>query len=568
MARAIGLQGMGGIGKTVLATALVQPGDPVRAAFPDGIVWLTFGRNIPILTKAAELAFALTGISTSFGTLSEARGQLSLYTADKRLLVVLDDVWEPEAVDAFTGLGLGCRLLITTRNGRVLERAQADRHQLGLLEPPAARTFLAQATDVAISALPIEADEIIRLSGRLPLALAAVGALIRRGAYAWTDAVAALREAELEELDTSWLPDPEQRSVAVVLKMSIDALSEAARACFFDCAAFREDVDVPEAVLLQLWSGNGLPERRRKLFAQELVDRSLMRRDEQRRYRIHDLYMDYLHHAAAPLADRHRNLIERYRTACRDGWATCPDDGYCLQHMPWHLLEANEKTELHSLLFDPVWLQRKLKALGVNALIGDYRLVSEDHEAGLLASAITMSAHVLGANPDHLEAQLLGRLAEQDGATIAQLLGALRKAHPSLFIPIRDNYLTPPGSLLRTIPTGGPVNSLAVLAEGRRALSGSENGTVRLWDLESGAELRRFEGHGDWVTSLAVLADGRRALSGSSDRTVRLWDLESGADLACFIGDDSIFVVGVSPTANRAILGDTRGRVLTLALPS
>jgi hypothetical protein len=58
--RAIGLKGMGGIGKTVLATALVH--DPsVRDAFPDGVVWLTVGRNVPVLAKAAELAFALTG---------------------------------------------------------------------------------------------------------------------------------------------------------------------------------------------------------------------------------------------------------------------------------------------------------------------------------------------------------------------------------------------------------------------------------------------------------------------------------------------------------------------------
>ena len=56
---------------------------------------------------------------------------------------------------------------------------------------------------------------------------------------------------------------------------------------------------------------------------------------------------------------------------------------------------------------------------------------------------------------------------------------------------------------------------MTVLADGRRALSGSDDRTLRLWDLETGAELRRFEGHEDWVTSVTVLADGRRALSGS-----------------------------------------------------
>ena len=34
-----------------------------------------------------------------------------------------------------------------------------------------------------------------------------------------------------------------------------------------------------------------------------------------------------------------------------------------------------------------------------------------------------------------------------------------------------------------------------MLADGRRALSGSWDQTLRLWDLETGAELRRFEGH-------------------------------------------------------------------------
>ena len=62
--------------------------------------------------------------------------------------------------------------------------------------------------------------------------------------------------------------------------------------------------------------------------------------------------------------------------------------------------------------------------------------------------------------------------------------------------------------------------------------------TLRLWDLETGAELRRFEGHERRVTSVAVLPDGRRALSGSEIRTLRLWDLETGAELRRFEGHE------------------------------
>jgi WD40 repeat protein len=62
---------------------------------------------------------------------------------------------------------------------------------------------------------------------------------------------------------------------------------------------------------------------------------------------------------------------------------------------------------------------------------------------------------------------------------------------------------------------------------------------LRLWDLETGVELRRFEGHEDIITSMTVLTDGRRALSGSEDRTLRLWDLDTGAELRRFEGDGS-----------------------------
>ncbi len=358
--RAVGLKGMGGIGKTVLATALVQESETaVRAAFPDGIVWLTFGRNVPVLAKAAELAFALTGAPTSFNSVSEARGQLGLHTADKRLLLVLDDVWEPAAVDPFIGLGTGCRVLITSRDLRVLERAQADTHRLDLLDLPAARRFLAEAVGQAEATMPGEADEIIRQSGRLPLALAASGALIRQGTYSWADALTALRDGAVDELDTSWLPDPEQRNLAVVLKLSVDALSDEVRDCLLDCAAFREDADIPESALLLLWSTRVPGERRRRVIAQELVDRSLMQRDDQRRYRIHDLYMDYMRHVAAPLSPRHRHVIDRYRDVCTAGWAACPDDGYCIQQIAWHLREADQAVELRSLLFDPAWISAK-----------------------------------------------------------------------------------------------------------------------------------------------------------------------------------------------------------------
>ena len=244
--RAVGLQGMGGIGKTVLATALLHDSNPdLRAAFPDGIVWLSFGCHMPILTKAAEFAFALTGMATSFSSVSEARAQLGLFTANKRLLIVLDDVWEPGAVDPFVGLGPGCKVLITTRDIRVLERARADTYRLifSILALP--ERFLLRLQTCRSKHYPGKQTKSSASVAGCLSRLRAVGALIREGTYLWTDALAALTEASLEEIDTSWLPDPEHRNLAIVLKISVDALTDELRTCLLDCAALREDTDVP-----------------------------------------------------------------------------------------------------------------------------------------------------------------------------------------------------------------------------------------------------------------------------------------------------------------------------------
>ena len=80
------------------------------------------------------------------------------------------------------------------------------------------------------------------------------------------------------------------------------------------------------------------------------------------------------------------------------------------------------------------------------------------------------------------------------------------------------------------------VTSVFLSADGRHALSGSWDKTLKLWDVSSGACLRTFEGHTDYVTSVFLSADRRHALSGSYDHTLKLWDLSSGICLRTFEG--------------------------------
>jgi len=69
------------------------------------------------------------------------------------------------------------------------------------------------------------------------------------------------------------------------------------------------------------------------------------------------------------------------------------------------------------------------------------------------------------------------------------------------------------------------VKCIAFSPDSRRALSAGLDGPVQLWDLASGKEVCRMEGHTMRVNSVAFSPDGHRAVSGSDDRTVRLWQL-------------------------------------------
>ena len=115
---------------------------------------------------------------------------------------------------------------------------------------------------------------------------------------------------------------------------------------------------------------------------------------------------------------------------------------------------------------------------------------------------------------------------------------------------------TPPVEIVPQLGHSGELISVAFSPGGKTALSGSDDKTLRLWDLASGREIRRFAGHSDKVTSVAIAPDGKTALSGSADNTLRLWDLASGREIRKFLGhSEGVDSVAISPDGKTALSG-------------
>jgi WD40 repeat protein len=563
----VGVHGMGGLGKSVLAAALARD-DEVRARFADGIVWLTFGRQPDIASQQTAFLQALTGTRQAFPTIEEGKQAVAKASAGARLLVVLDDVWDATDALVFGTLGDRCRLLVTTRDTRVLTALNAAEHRVDLLAPDAALAFLIARAGSA--AAPVDEAEhsvaaaVVRECGRLPLALAAIGALVGNGRYTWAMALDALRSPNRSRLARLKAASREYQfgDALSALDVSVQALDDQTRRAFLACAVFAEDMAIPEAALRTLWSDLCPDPEDADDIAHLLVERSLWQRDQQRRYRLHDLYHDYLRAMTPDLAAAHRHLVERYRAACGGAWAGATDDGYLFQNLPAHLAGAGHHEELRALLFDARWLYARLAAAGPAGLPEDCARLESDADAAVLGGAISLSAHVLAADPLQLPGQLIGRLPSDIGRYGGALRGAMRDAarRPAL-LPLRPT-LTQPGTGLVRIMVGheAPIRTVAALRDGRRGLSGGDDMTIRLWDLKSGTELRCLKGHVSSVSAVAMLPDGRRAISASNDLTLRLWDLESGAELRRFIGHNArVKAVAVLPDGRCAISGSVDG---------
>jgi hypothetical protein len=360
----VGIAGMGGLGKSVLAASLAKDRS-VRQAFRDGVIWVPIGKQPAITSRQWDIAQALgRAPSTPFQDSIAGTAHLSTVLADKTCLIILDDVWDMNHVSAFGALGPRCKMVLTTRISEIVTSLGAELYQLDLLSNEQARTLLASWASQNEESLPAEANEVVRECGRLPLALAMVGAMVGGNPLRWNNVLYRLQNADLERIRRQ-LPNYPYPDLLKAIQVSMEELNPEVRSHYLQFAVFPEGTPIPEAALKTFWGFQGAEEHDIEDYIDLLVSRSLLRKDLAGDLTIHDLQHDYVQAQVDNVKSFHTLLLDAYVAQSAGGWTSGPNDGYFFQHLGYHLLEADRAEELCRLLTgSPDWMEKKFITLG------------------------------------------------------------------------------------------------------------------------------------------------------------------------------------------------------------
>jgi len=591
--QATALQGMGGIGKTVLASVFARQCE-TRRLFKDGIFWFLIGQNPSsdkILSFIASLGSALGDDTTKYGEYNIACSRLCDVLNQKNVLIVLDNVWDVEAVQPFkSALGSACRLLITTRSMDISRRltGHEQTYKISTLNDDQAVNMLRLITKKSEAGYYTIAQRL----GGLPLALYLVGNRLLQGmtAQEWLDTYDKASSIRLGRH-----PRTSDESLMICIDLSVDKVfdqdDETSKQLYFTLGIFPEQTWIPENVVVQMWM---LMQRRPDVSRQDLfeliddlADLALIERNTiNHTIHLHDLLHDYNREKLGTSYVAMQAIFLRSYNYNERPWYQVPDDGYLYNNLAYHLIRAEKPDVLQSLLLSYGWLQAKLTVSGrVSSVIADFDAylnaeitLSETKREVLekIKVAIQLSTYVLAIHKDQLWSQLYGRLMRQKEEEIQQFV---QQVPAQSWIRPDNEYLMPPGTALKytlgghidsvlslggVVGAGGFISSVSVSANSEIALTGSFDGTVKIWDIQLGHLVETLRGHKLPVTAVAMTGDGTWAVSGSIDNSLFRWDLRNNTiSTRCYAsGLGSVFSVAISADGNFACAGYQNGSLV------
>ncbi|TRV67659.1 MAG: trypsin-like serine protease, partial [Microcystis panniformis Mp_MB_F_20051200_S6D] len=390
------IYGLGGIGKSTLAAALAQDQE-VQAYFPDGIFWATLGQQPDILSFLHGWIQALRDYDFKPMSVDAASLQLRTLLADKKALLVVDDLWNVGDIEPFQIAGNNCKLLVTTREVPV---KGAIRYDLDVMTEAQSLALLRGYLRSELTAKEQkQAKSLAKIVGYLPLALELGAAQVKDG-VSWAELLEDLQAeiAHLEILDRVDAEDTlheEKRkhySLIASFNLSLKRLKSARLRQFIWLGVLPDDVTITEKMAATLWDCQ-IREARETL--RYLRGKALLltgvSSEQLANYRVHDLLHDLARNLlqASPhpeadyqlpglglsITEAHQQLLNRYQKQTKrsplaplekggkevevplskgdlggSNWHTLEDDGYIYNHLLWHLEKAQQIAQIHLLL--------------------------------------------------------------------------------------------------------------------------------------------------------------------------------------------------------------------------
>ncbi|CCK26512.1 hypothetical protein BN159_2133 [Streptomyces davaonensis JCM 4913] len=303
--RAVSVDGMAGVGKTCLA---VHAAHRLADGFPDGQLYVDlhgFTEGRPPLAPDSALRMLLGALDVpSERVPQQGLEQLAACwrseLAGRRVVVVLDNAADAEQVRPLLP-GAGPSVALITSRNRLLGLDEVPPVSLDVLSPGESAELLARASgdpggpEGRLARDPESAAEVLRLCGRLPLALRLAGARLRHRP-GWTVGILVERLAEgASEFDTAFA-------------MSVRQLDRP-HARLFRLLGLLPGESFDEYVVAALAD---VPVRSARAMLEDLVDAHLVQQPAATRYRLHDLVHEHARRASAeadPPAERERALV-------------------------------------------------------------------------------------------------------------------------------------------------------------------------------------------------------------------------------------------------------------------
>jgi len=290
------VRGWPGVGKTTLVAAIAHDPD-VLARYPDGTLWTSLGRSPSVLSKLAEWGRALrSNAIMDAQSVQEASAQLTALIRGKRMLLIVDDVWEAEHGRPFAIGGDACATLITTRSKTVAQQLSPTADSVYKLEVISENMALELLNTLAPGVLLQHAPacrELVQLLDRLPLAIQVAGRLLHAEADSGFDVTVLLKElregAKLLEakapVDVTDVEHETTPTVAALLQKSTERLDSLSRDCFAYLGVFApEPATFDLAALKAVWEIS-----EPKPVVDILVERGLIEPSGNGRFQLHSL---------------------------------------------------------------------------------------------------------------------------------------------------------------------------------------------------------------------------------------------------------------------------------------